>query len=553
MNSSTNVQNSFNIIDIEDKLVQFWQEILDISPVGKDVTFQRLGGNSLQAVNLAARIQGYFGFGINSIAILDGLTIRRIAKMIKDTEGALHIQHIPVIHKDAYDLSPAQMGIYVACHSESTTLAYNIISLHEIKGVIDKALLQTAFFILLSRHDILRTIFREKDGQVKQVVLDLEEIEFDIELCSADSTTIQRFIADETQKSFELDKGPLFRVLLLSTTPTISTIVFSIHHLISDGISLQILFEEVYTLYTSLNDKKPLGLSLLKVQYKDFSEWQNKLIASHENVLKQFWIGELTGNIDKLNFESIRRSEACNNNDELFNGRRISFNLGLERSLGLKKIAEKVGVTLYTACISASVIPLYFYSGQTDITIGTVLSGRENSDLNGQVGLYVNTLPVRILLDPYQAFESFLSKVNSKLLNVYRHQLYPLSKILSALNKKREHINPLFNVIVQMIELNSAPGETMRRGPLEIKYIESDLIRSKFDIIFNLYYITNTSEIIADIIYNNQYFDKDGIHKLKNKYLEVIDKIITDPSINTFNICLDKPSQNSFQGFLQEI
>ena len=224
--------------NIQNKLIMLWQEVLNTRSIDENASFLKQGGNSLRAVRLALKIQEEFKYGIDSVAILDGLTLNQLSRMISDSEDSVYSQYIPVVKKEVYDLSYGQSGIYVSInHSKEDNLTFNMVSIHEITGKLDLRLLQTVFFMLISRHEILRTVFTEVDGLPKQKVLDLEEVHFKIDHRSigidhCENSTIQNIVSNEMKTPFDLENGPLIRVLVLSNTPQCSIVLFSIYHLV---------------------------------------------------------------------------------------------------------------------------------------------------------------------------------------------------------------------------------------------------------------------------------------------------------------------------------
>jgi acyl carrier protein len=541
--------------EIEEQLVEMWKEVLKKPAVEKDISFQKQGGQSLHAVVLASKVKEHFDTGIDLATILDGLTIHKLAYIIRNSEESFYAKHIEEISKTHYDLSYSQYGIYVASQTEADSLTYNISSVHSVKGNIDIQVLQTVFYILISRHESLRSVFKEIGGKPYQIIYEPEDIEFSIQAeplngCTIHSQEVEKAIRKEATTPFDLESKPLFRVRLLTLQPDHSLILFNIHHIICDGISLKILATEAFQLYNSFLEDQPMGMVPFRVQYKDFSEWQRSIISSHFDEFREFWLSELYAS-KKLDMRVLHGSS---DQEEInfFNGERVSLELDSDICERLKTISRQANATLYTLCTASLNLLLHYYSGAVDIITGTVLAGRVHTELNDQVGMYVNTLPVRLKIEPNQPFEDLLLAVRKKLINVSKYQVYPLSNIIQDLGINRSNSNPLFDVVIQMIEFESPLEKSINNGPIEVNYIEFDHIRSKFDLVFNIYFIADESKLGFDIIYNIEKFGHDNIKKLKTKYLAIIKNITDDPISSCMQICIDEPEYNSINSIFED-
>ena len=202
---------------------------------------------------------------------------------------------------------------------------------------------------------------------------------------------------------------------------------------------------------------------------------------------------------------------------------------------------------MYSTLMASIVLLLHFYSGQNDIIVGTILAGREHRDLLDQMGMYVNILPLRIQLHPDQSFNQLLRTVKDKLFKVSRHQVYPLNKIIDDLDFKRNRFNPLFNIVIQMIEYETEPTSAIEQGDFRVKMIETDLIRTKFNMIINIYNVRLSEKLAIDIIYDGNIFDQKSIARMKSKFLSLVGDLTTNPDMPGLDICLGKLSANSFE------
>ncbi|MEL6537911.1 MAG: condensation domain-containing protein, partial [Bacteroidota bacterium] len=490
--------------ELEDELALLWQDILKIPTVDRTVSFQRLGGNSLRAVHLVSQLQQLYQVVIDVVSILGGITVEKLAEQMLQANEQFHLQPIPSLGRSTFPLSLAQQGIYIAEQGTTTGQTFAVGSLYRVEGPLLADMFSSVFFLLLSRHESLRTVFREEEGEPLQKVLDLEDVSFQVAtepVADANDAEINRRYEEFIGEPFDLENGPLLRVKVLTQSDTQSVVMFSIHHLICDGISLQLLAEEVFGLYGGLMNQEAPNLAPLAIQYGDFAVWQRQLLDHHKDTYREFWNQQLAGFQHPLDLSTLQETSPAAS-PARYNGRRLVRAMDPAQAMGLQALAREHDVTLYATLFSSIQLLLHYYTSQTDLVVGTVLAGRDHPDLDGQVGLYVNTLPVRTHVAPQESFLALQQQVQQQLLAVTQHQAYPLTEILQGWKGDRTQSNPLFQVVVQMITLPTEATAPTTMGPMTVTYVESDLIQTKFDLVFNLYFVQDTGRVLLDVIYN---------------------------------------------------
>ena len=266
---------------------------------------------------------------------------------------------------------------------EGVSTSYNMPGAITIEGSLDTKKLEGVFLSLLERHETFRTSFGMIDGEPVQKVH--QKVEFKVNYLESNEEKVKD-IAKEFIKPFDLSKAPLLRACLIKTAMEKHILFFDMHHIISDGISISLLVREFASSYNGET------LPGLKLQYKDFSAWQNELFRS-EKIKKQeeYWLETFSGEIPVLNMPTDYPKPST----QRFEGDRIYFTADRKLREKLNSLALKTGATLYMALLSGYNILLSKYTGQEDLVVGSPIAGRPHADLRNIIGMFVNTLVMR--------------------------------------------------------------------------------------------------------------------------------------------------------------
>ncbi|MET3038569.1 condensation domain-containing protein, partial [Chryseobacterium sp. NRRL B-14859] len=311
-----------------------------------------------------------------------------------------------------YPLSSSQRRLWILSRFEGADGAYNIPEVFRVSGEVDLSSLRNSYFSLLSRHEILRTVFRENaDGEVYQHILtDVFEESFAHLILdfSIEEGNVSEIIRSESNRIFDLSEGPLIRFTVLEDVSG-SGYIFCLvmHHIISDGWSMDILKKELFTLYHSFKEGDPAVLPPLALQYKDYAFWEQSELEANGSESKTYWQAQLSGDLPVLNLPSkgVRPSV------KTYHGENIYGFISETTLSELKKISLNTGCTLFMTVLSAVKVLLYRYSGQKDLIIGTPVAGRDHADLHDQIGFYVNTLALRSHVEGSCRFVDYLLQV----------------------------------------------------------------------------------------------------------------------------------------------
>jgi acyl carrier protein len=424
--------------EIQQKLVRIWEKVLGTDGVGINHHFFEIGGQSLKAITLVSEIHRVFEVEIPLGKVFESPTIKELALLIEETmEKKETYQTIsPVAQQDFYKVSAAQKRMYIVSHLSDASTNYNISGAVFLDGKVNVLQLERAFQALIMRHESLRTSFAQANGHIIQIVH--ENLEWNMEHLYANEYNLDSVVEGFIQP-FDLERGPLFRAAIVEMSPSKYLLVYDMHHIISDGLSIGILIREFVSLYQGNT------LPKVRIQYKDFSDWQNRAIES--GLLKsqeEYWVKTFSQEIPLLNLPTdYRRLD-----EPLFEGDGVPFNLEDSLTSKLNQISLEKGVTLFSLLLSAFSVLLSKYSGQEDIVVGTPVAGRLHSELENMVGMFVNTLALRNYPDSEMTLENFVKEVANQTVQALEHQEYSFEMLVDKLQlRKSLNRHPLLMIL----------------------------------------------------------------------------------------------------------
>lgn len=422
--------------------------------------------------------------------------------------------------KSFYPLSSAQRRIYYASSLDNNSTLYNI------SGgiVVDKNLnikkLENCFNILIQRHEALRTHFEAKNDDIVQIV----EKQINFELESEDSNTSDlNSIFTDFIKPFDLSIAPLFRAKIVNLNNNKTFMLIDMHHIISDGTSLNILIQELCALYNNetLSDKN--------IDYTDFCIWEQEQFKTDEfKAKKEFWINKFKDEVPLLNMPTTYPRPSIQN----FEGANYNEILSKETVENIQATAKKLNITPYMLMLSCYYILLYKYTSQNDIVVGSPIIGREFPEITNVLGMFVNTLALRNTVDSSLSFEDFTKIVKANCLDSFKNQSYPFDMLVKDLSIQRDPSrNPLFDTIFSfqsegypLINFEGASGEY---------FIPNNNI-SKFDISLDITPLNDTFSMRFE--YCTKLFDEAFIKKFALHYINILNSVLTNEEIRISDI-----------------
>ncbi|EPR10083.1 condensation domain-containing protein [Ruminiclostridium papyrosolvens] len=531
-------------------LAQIWGTVLGYKEIDINEDFYELGGDSIIAANISNRAAKQIDASLSVADILAFTTIQELSDYIdKDLKKQIFAPKIskfiePVEEKDYYPASSAQKRLYVLGQLKGIETCYNMPGVMIIEGMLNKARFEDAFKTLVQRHETLRTSFKTVNCEIVQVVH--KDTQFKVKYSELDDfkgteEVIVRSLMHSFVKPFNLETAPLLRVEIVKINENRHIMMFDMHHIISDGTSMAILVKEIIDLYDGRQ------LPELRIQYKDFSEWQNRLLQSQEiKKQEEYWVKRFEGEIPLLQMPT----DYSRPNAKSFEGDRYNFVLGEELTSAVNRLAKESGTTLYMVLMAAYNILLSKYSGQTDIIVGSPIAGRQNADLENIIGMFVNALPMRTLIEYDKSFMEFLYNVRDTSLRAYENQDYQFEMLVEKLNLQvKPGRNPVFDVA---FVLQNMKMPQMSVKGLNFKPYMDDSKSSKAD--FTLM-ATEEGETISYVFeYCTKLFKPETIERLSKDFVKII-KIVTDNrQIKIKDIeLLEKDEENKFASIIKNV
>ncbi|MCX7920809.1 MAG: amino acid adenylation domain-containing protein [Clostridia bacterium] len=515
--------------EIEEKLTALWQEVLRIKRVGVNDNFFFLGGHSLKAANLAAKLFKEFNVEIPVKEIFKNNTIKALAKYIENSEKSAYAAIPLVEEKEYYLVSSAQKRIYLVSLIDEAGTSYNMPEALLIEGNPDRETIERAFKLIVGRHEALRTSFElTGDGPVQRIHNNLEfKMDFiEVNNWSGEEkdidTTVKGLINDFI-RPFDLSQAPLFRVCLVKLAEDKYVLLRDMHHIISDGISEEILKAEFAKLYNGIE------LEALKLQYKDFSQWQNKRLMS-EAVRKQeeYWLDLFSGELPVLNMpidypRPPRQS---------FEGDSFRVEISKELTKKINRVAVENGASLYMVLMAALNVLLSKYTGQEDIVIGSPVAGRGHANLDSIIGVFINTLAMRNNPSGNKTFKDFLENVRDSSFQAFENQDCQFEYLIEKLDIERDlSRNPLFDVMFILQNMNF---EKVNMGNLKTMLFKVDRNVSKFDL--TLTAVEGEDKIELCFEYCSKLFRKETIERLGKHYANILKQAVQNTGVKLSDI-----------------
>ncbi|XLS27831.1 amino acid adenylation domain-containing protein [Flavobacteriaceae bacterium M23B6Z8] len=470
----------------EEQLMELWESVLKVPVRDTSADFFRLGGHSLKALKIVSYIEQHWQLKVPLKVFFENPTIKTFSEKLEGLEPLAYQAIQKVTPQEHYPLSHAQQRLWLLNEVSQNQVAYNIPRVFRLKGTLDFSILRNVFNIIVERHEVLRTVFRKVEGSPRQVILAPEEIADYFIFDNYENLTtqkIQDYVSNRVNHQFDLEKGPLIKVTLLKEEKDVCLLIVNLHHIISDGWSAGILLQELCEGYNDRILGNSLEFEPLAIQYKDFAVWQNNRLSSKDHLDKQrnYWKSKLSGELNRCTLpETFARNSSVKNE-----GKTLTHVFRNDIANRLEKLAVEEQSSLYMLLLSALNILLYRYTGQKDILLGTVVAGRERTELSNQIGFYVNTLVQRTKLSAEDSFVEVLKRVKDDVLATTEYQNYPFDLLVSDLGLLNEEgRSPLFDIMYVHQNYDDHQDAELALEGLTVEELGEDLNESKFDVSF---------------------------------------------------------------------
>ncbi|MDR6226882.1 non-ribosomal peptide synthetase [Desmospora profundinema] len=495
----------------EEELAAIWREVLGSDGFGMEDDFFHLGGHSLSAMKLVSRIHQHWQVEIPLREIFGRRTLRKMADWIRMTQKSDFRPIQPVEGQADYPVSSAQKRMMVVQQMEGADMAYHIPTVLEMEGELDVKRLNGALAELVKRHDSFRTSFHFREGELKQRIH--PEVPFAlacVEVTEAEAEEqARRFI-----QPFSLDSAPLFRARLLRLAPDRHWLLLDMHHIIADGVSMEIVTKELASLYEGKS------LPALRIQYKDFAVWQQQMRSSRWwEKQERFWLERFSDGPKPLPFPTDHPRPPVRTHE----GRVHTFRLDPRLADRLTDLSLDRKTTRFLVMLAAYKILLSRYAGQEEVTVGTPVAGRSHADLESTVGMFVNLLPLKSHLAEEESFSEYLKQCTAVLLESVEHGDFPFEDLVEKLNLPRDTSrHPLFDTLFVW---DSLPVKWRLSG-LTVRPRDPEWGTAKFDM---TWYIQDGEQPRVLVEYNTHLFKEETVERMGRHFRRILTQAVEHP------------------------
>lgn len=428
----------------------------------------------------------------------------------------------------------AQQRLWFLDQMDPGKTTYNIITAVRLLGPLNVAALEKSFNEVVRRHETLRTKFASVGGRPVQVILPAPTNALGVADLGGLSEEEKRqegmrITTEEIQRPFDLSEGYLFRARLMRLGDEEHALVFTMHHIISDGWSMGVLIREMMALYKAFSRDFPSPLPELPIQYSDYVLWQNEWLEGEvlESQLA-YWKQQLKGAPPAIDLPTDRPRPPV----QTFNGARSPITLSKSLTDSLKLMGRREGASLFMILLAAFKTLLYRYSGQSDIVIGTPIANRHRSEVEGLIGFFANTLALRTDLSVNPSFKDVLNKVRKVALGAYANQDLPFERLVGELNPERQMSRqPLFQV---MFVFQNTPSPALETAELTLAPFAAEVSTAKFDLTLSME--ESNGVITGSFEYNTDLFDASTILRMLDHYKLLLNEAAADPDRGILNL-----------------
>ncbi|MCM3439300.1 amino acid adenylation domain-containing protein [Metabacillus halosaccharovorans] len=497
--------------ELERAIAHVWQEVLAVEAIGVNDNFFAVGGQSLKATLVVAKLRKVLNLDIGLNDLFLHPTIKDLAKLLRSKEKvSAGIEVKNVEKRDYYPATSQQTRMMIVDKMKRVPdTSQNITDIYWVEGKLDINRVRHVFQQLIDRHDSLRMSYHlTKNGLMFKV---LEKLESELKTFKGTEEQIPDFISNFVQP-YDLSEAPLFRIGLIEVANDKQLLIFDIHHSISDGFSLGLLVKEFVTLFHGGQ------LPKLEFQYKDYAIWQQSFTKTDKwKRQEEFWLKVMKGTIPTMNLplDFPRPSE------KTYTGKLLDFQISEELTERLKQVAVNENTTLYTVLLTAYYTLLYKYSGAEDMIIGAPVAGRNQAEFQQMFGLVTNTLPLRNFPSSHKTWRKFLQEVRETTIQAFENQDYQLEHLLEKMGVSPSvNRNPLFDTIFVLQNMDIPPIDL--EGLRFVPYLQQ---RNTSIIDLILVAKEESGRITFTFEYCTQLFKRETINQMEIHFITLLESI----------------------------
>jgi len=471
--------------EVEIALADIWADVLQVERVGREDHFFELGGHSLLAMRMVAQVRQRLGVELVLSDLFANAELAAVAQVLTEAGRCTQPPILPASRETALPLSFSQQRFWFLAQMEGANTAYNIPIALRLRGALDDDALQRALARIVARHETLRSRFAPLAGDAQVLIAPVDSglllrVE-DLRQHPQADEALQALIQGEASGPFDLLDDPLIRGRLVRLAVDHHVLLLTLHHIISDGWSMGVLTRELMALYRAFSQGEDDPLPALTLQYGDYAVWQRRWLSGE--VLQrqsEYWQRTLRDVPALLTLPTDRPRPA----QQDYAGSSIALQLDERLSAGLKALSQRHGVTLYMTLLSAWALLLGRLAGQTDVVIGSPVANRNRAEVEGMIGLFVNTLALRIDTAGELTGEALLARVKTLTLQAQAHQDLPFEQVVELTRPVRSLAHsPLFQT---MFNWRNSDGPALALGELTLEAVAEPSHFAKFDLTLTL-------------------------------------------------------------------
>ena len=526
------------VTPVEEVVAATFADVLGLPRVGLDDDFFALGGNSLIATRVAARLGQALDAQVAVRVLFEASTVEGLARSIQGSVGSGFRKALVASERpERIPLSLAQQRMWFLNRFDSETALNNIPVAIRLSGSLDVAALQAAVSDVVARHEVLRTVYPEIDGVGYQEILSVEDVDLDVTPIHVDESNVVATVTEFWSAGFDVTAEVPVRARLFAVSDSEYVLALVVHHISGDGVSMGPLTRDVMIAYEARSRGEVPGWAPLAVQYADYTLWQREVLGTEDDPQSvmsaqiEYWTRALAGIPDQLDLPADRPRPVVASN----RGAEFGFEISGETHAALNLIARETNSSLFMVMHSALAVLLARLSGTTDIVIGTPVAGRGEQVLDDVVGMFVNTVVLRTEVDPAATFSELLGSVRDLDLSAFGHMDMPFEQLVEVLNPVRSQSrSPLFQVLLAFQNMEQS---VLELGDLSVSGLDVGLeaASEKFDLSLSLVEqfdgINSPVGMTAKFTYATDLFDESTIRVLSERFLSLLGAVAVDSSV----------------------
>ncbi|WP_420793782.1 amino acid adenylation domain-containing protein [Pseudomonas fontis] len=509
---------------LEQQIAAIWQDVLKVERVGLADNFFELGGHSLLATQMTSRIRQALDVAVPLKEVFEVATLGEFVQSLATRPARQRPPMTRVERSQPLALSYAQERQWFLWQLDPTSAAYHIPMALRLRGQLDTAILQQCFDTLVRRHESLRTTLRVEAEHARQWINPPAPVRIE-QVQVSDEATLRISLEQEVRTLFDMQQGPLLRVKLLSLGDEQHVLLLTMHHIVSDAWSMQVLAEELVELYAAASERRAPILAALPVQYADYAQWQRQWMQAGERERQlQYWVEQLGGDQAVLELPTDLPRPAV----QSYRGARLDIQVPDALASALKRLAQQAGATPFMLLLASFQTLLHRYSGQAQIRVGVPIANRNQLETERLIGFFVNTQVLKAELDAQLPFSDLLQQVRRTALEAQDHQDLPFEQLVDALQPERSLSHtPLFQVMFNHRSHDPRQALGQRLAGLQIEELAWQGGTAQFDLTLDTY--ETAQGLSAALTYATDLFEAATIERMAAHWLNLLHALVANP------------------------